>query len=268
MTDDRPVEDGWPADGGGGSTDGWPTGDDRTTTDEDDPADAGGRPTTDDGSSTADGDQPAEDDDQRTADDRTPDDDPGYRVLGIPKRGQLRLLDLRSFEPVVTAAEGHEAPVGELRPGYLIDAELDWSSAEPTVHSVAVRRPTLYAFADEAEPIFEAARETWTDALAADEPMNSRVTRNTDSEVNGAVYVFAESGPNATFEEFRDGTRPLEPLVDRVNDSDGPAPREVFVLRPPEEEFVVVTIALRKGGQFADALRETYDLPRPPEPLA
>jgi hypothetical protein len=34
----------------------------------------------------------------------------------------------------------------------------------------------------------------------------------------------------------------------------------VFVLRPPDREFVVVVIALDPEGQFADTLRETYDL--------
>lgn len=195
-------------------------------------------------------------------------DDGSYRVLATPEAGRLRLLDRESYEPVVTAGSGHDAPVADLRPGYLIDATLDWSSADPTVESASVRRPTLYAFADDAEPIFEVARDAWTDARMAGDSMASRVTRNTDDEVNGALYVFAENEGDGLFESFRDGTRPLEPLVDKVNEEDGPAPREVFVLRPPEGRFVVVTIAFRKGGRFADTLRDTYDRPRPPEPLA
>ncbi|WP_243700440.1 DUF6663 family protein [Halorussus pelagicus] len=190
-----------------------------------------------------------------------------YRILEVSD-GRLRLLDLQTFEPVVTADSGHDAPVSDLRPGYLIDADLDWSSPDPTVRSVSVRRPTLYVFADDIDPVFDVARETWTDARAAGDLMNSRVTRNTDNEVNGVLYVFAESPTTGTFESFRDGTRPVEPLVDRVNEQEGSAPREVFILRPADEEFVVVTIALRKGGQFADTLRETYDRSRPSEPLA
>ncbi|MFC7082520.1 DUF6663 family protein [Halorussus caseinilyticus] len=205
-----------------------------------------------------------EDADRTTGEDRTP-DEKRYRVLAVPERGRLRLLDRETYEPVVTAAEGHDTSVEDLRPGYLVDADLDWSSADPTVRSVSVARPTLYAFADGIEPVFEAARETWADARAAGDGMNSRVTRNTDNEVNGVLYVFADDGVGGTFEAFRDGTRPVEPLVDRVNDQQGSAPREVFVLRPANEQFVVVTIALRKGGQFADTLRETYDCPRPPE---
>lgn len=195
-------------------------------------------------------------------------DDQSYRVLGVPQAGTLRLLNRETYEPVVTADTGHDAPVSDVRPGYLIDADLDWSSAEPTVRSLSVRRPTLYAFADGVEPMFEVAQETWADARAAGDSMNSRVTRNTDNEVNGVLYVFADDGPSSTFTEFRDGARPVEPLVDKVNDQDGPAAREVFVLRPKDGQFVVVTIAFQKSGQFADTLRDTYDLPRPPEPLA
>ncbi|WP_435175830.1 DUF6663 family protein [Halorussus sp. AFM4] len=195
-------------------------------------------------------------------------DEATHRVLAAPGDGRLRLLDRETYEPVVTADAGHGAPVADLRPGYLVDAELDWSTAEPTVRSASVVRPTLYAFGDDVDPMFEAARDAWNDARAAGDAVNSRVTRNTDSEVNGVLYVFAEDERNGTFEAFRDGIRPVEPLVDRVNEREGPAPREVFVLRPADGRFVAVTIALRKGGRFADTLRETYDLPRPDEPPA
>ena len=191
-----------------------------------------------------------------------------YRVLASPEEGGLRLLDRETYEPIVTAENGHEAPVADLRHGYLLQADLDWSTTEPTVRSFSVRRSTLYAFADGIDPVFDAARETWTDARAAGDSMNSRVTRNTDSEVNGVLYVFAEGASGGVFESFRDGSRPLEPLVDRVNESEGPAPREAFVLRPADGAFVVVTIALRKGGLFAETLRDTYDCPKPREPLA
>jgi hypothetical protein len=195
------------------------------------------------------------------------DDDPSYRVLATPETGRLRLLDRETYEPVVTADTGHDAPVADLRPGYLVDADLDWSTSEPTVRSLSVRRPTLYVFADEIKPVFDVARETWNEARRAGDSMNGRVTRNTGNEVNGVLYVFAEDETGGTFEAFRDGARPLEPLVNRVNDREGAAPREVFVLRPAAEQFVIITIALRKGGRFADTLRDTYDCPQPPEPL-
>jgi hypothetical protein len=186
-----------------------------------------------------------------------------YRVLAAPEAGRLRLLDRETYDAVVTASEGHDVSVEEVRPGYLVDADLDWSTSEPTIRSLSVRRPTLYAFADDIEPVFDVAQDAWSEARLAGDSMNSRVTRNTDNEVNGVLYVFAEDG--TTFESFRDGERPLEPLVDRVNEQEGESPREVFVLRPASREFVVVTIALRKGGQFADTLRETYERPRPSE---
>lgn len=250
-----------------------PSADDgRTATEEGDDADSTPDFEGDDSGANADypaaetGHSAAETDHPATADET--DDEKEYRVLATPMDGGLRLLDRQTFEPVVTAEEGHDAPVEDLRPGYLVDADLDWSSPDPTVRSVSLRRPTLYVFADEADPMFEAARETWTDARAAGDSMESRVTRNTDNEVNGVLYVFAEDPIDGTFEAFRDGTRPVEPLVDRVNERDEAAPREVFVLRSDDEEFVAVTIALAKGGQFANTLRETYDRPRPPEPLS
>ena len=190
-----------------------------------------------------------------------------YRVLATPEAGTLRLLDRENYEPVVTASDGHDARTDDLRPGYLVDAALDWSTPEPTIKSLSVRRPTLYAFADDIEPVFDVAQETWSEAQLAGDSMNSRVTHNTDNEVNGVLYVFGEDGARGMFESFRDGERPLEPLVDKVNEQDEQAPREVFVLRPASGEFVIVTIALQKGGRFADTLRETYDRPRPPEPL-
>jgi hypothetical protein len=207
------------------------------------------------------------------------DDSGRYRVLAAPTDGPLRLLDRETMEPVVTAPDGHDAGVTDLRPGYLVDATLDWTTEQPTVDAVSVHRPTLYAFADEIDPVFEAAEETWADAQAAGDGMNSRIVRNTDNEVTGVVYVFAESGAGAgttggtaagdgVFEEFRDGSRPLEPLVDRVNDQEGAAPREVFVLRPLDPAFVVVAIALEKAGLLADTMRDTYDCSRPDEPLA
>ncbi len=187
-----------------------------------------------------------------------------FRVLA-DEEGSLRLLNRETYEPVVTAAEGHDVDVNGLHPGYCIDADLDWTTSEPTIRSFSVVSRTLYAFADGIEPVFEAAQGAWTEAQMAGDSMNSRVTRNTDNEVNGVLYVFAENDRGGIFEAFRDGTRPVEPLVDRVNEEEGTDPREVFVLRPAEGRYVIVTIALRKGGQFAETLRDTYDCPSPSE---
>lgn len=188
-----------------------------------------------------------------------------YRVLPTPDEG-YRWLDRETFEPVILAADGHDAPVADLEPGSLVAATLDWSTSEPTVTSVDVVRPTRYAFADGVEPMFEAARETWDRARSAGEPMATQVLRNTDNEVVGVCYVFAESGDRGRFEEFRDGSRPLEPLVDRVNERREPAPRQVFVLRAPASEFTAVAIAFNRDGLFADTMRDTYDLSPPVQP--
>lgn len=189
-----------------------------------------------------------------------------YRVTVPPAGATGRLLERPSLDPVTLADEDHEAAVEGLRPGYVIEADLDWTSPAPTLDALSVRRPTLFAFADGVEPMFEVARETWETARAAGDGMNARETRNTDGETNGAVYVFADED-GELLEEFRDGRRPLDPLLDRVNEREGAAPREVFVLRPADGAFTAVTITLRKGGQFADTIRDTYDLPRPDEPL-
>ena len=197
-------------------------------------------------------------------------DDDQYRVLPGPDTDSLRLLGRESYEPVRVARKGHDAPVSDLRPGYLVDADIDWSGDAPTVAEFEVVRPTLYTYLPDIEPVFEVARDLWDEAQANGEGIGSCVTRNTDNEVNGAVYVFANSGPTSRFNEFHDGSRPLEPLVDRINDrdDDGPTPREVFVCRPAATTaFVVVTIALEKAGLFADTIRDTYDCPMPPEPL-
>ncbi|MCU4716682.1 DUF6663 family protein [Halapricum hydrolyticum] len=189
---------------------------------------------------------------------------PGPDEDGDGGERTLRVFDRERYEPIDVRVGADDA--ADLRPGYLLDARLDWS--EPArLDAFSLRRPTLYAFADGIDPVFEVAADLWRDAQAKGDGMNSSVTRNTDGEVNGVCYVFADSGAGDRFREFREGTRPLEPLVDRVNDA-GSAPREAFVLRPADSAFVVVTIALEKGGHFADTLRETYDLDRPAEPLA
>ncbi|MFB6297060.1 MAG: DUF6663 family protein [Salinirussus sp.] len=192
-----------------------------------------------------------------------------YRVLPGPEHtggAGWRLLDRERYETVTVAPEGHDAPVADLRAGYLVEASLDLQGIEPRVTRLSLSRPTLYAFADGIDPVFEAAEEAWRDARAAG-GMEGRVTRNTDGAVNGVLYVFADGGVGNRFAEFRDGSRPVEPLVDRLVDRDGPAPRELFVLRPAGDPFVVVTITRRKGSRFANTMRETYDCPRPSEPL-
>lgn len=191
-----------------------------------------------------------------------------FRVLPGPTPDSRRFLDVAAVEPVTVPVADQPTPVGELPVGYVIDAALDWSRPEPIVTDLAVSRATLFSFVDGADPVFEVARDTWTAAREAGEAMNGRVTRNTDGAVNGAVYTFAESGPGSRFAEFERGARPLEPLLERFDEAAAPGARSVFVLRPEPAEFVAVTIAGEKGGQFDRTLRETYECPPPAEPLA
>jgi hypothetical protein len=199
-----------------------------------------------------------------------------YRVLDRrPDEAELLLVETSpdtetGYEPTYVDAAGYDddmaAAVDDLQPGYLVRATLDWADGGTArFESVTVDRPTLYEFVDGATGIFEAARETWQEAAAGNEAMNSRVTRNTDGAPNGVVYVFAkQSGARDLFEEFRTGVVPIEPLVDRVDEGrDDDDPREVFVMRPADEPFVLVYVVFRKAGLLADTVRDTYDCPRP-----
>jgi hypothetical protein len=89
--------------------------------------------------------------------------------------------------------------------------------------------------------------------------MNSRVTYNTDNEANGVLYTFAEqAGSRDLFSEFRDGLKPLEPLIARAaQPEEVDPPFSVFVI-DPEEPFVVVYIVLDPDGLLDETVRDTY----------
>lgn len=189
-----------------------------------------------------------------------------------------------AYDPVRVAADGYEgdlaADVTALEPGYVVDATVEWADGVARFASVDVESRTRYLFADGVTDLFEAARDAWQEARAAGESMASRVTRDTDGEPNGALYVFADGGGGGggtrspvrraatagtgagggedLFAAFRDGTVPLDPLVERVNEDAPDGPREVFVLRPADGAFVVVYIAFEKGGLLARTVRDTY----------
>ncbi|PSQ35543.1 hypothetical protein BRD11_02490, partial [Halobacteriales archaeon SW_12_69_24] len=96
-------------------------------------------------------------------------------------------------------------------------------------------------------------------ARADGEPMNSRVTYGTDNEPNGVVYTFADQpGSRDLLAEFRDGGKPLEPLVDRAARSeDVEPPFSVYVIEP-EEPFLVVYIVLEPDGLLDETVADTY----------
>jgi hypothetical protein len=191
-----------------------------------------------------------------------------FRVLASPReRDELLLIDHEEFDPVYVATEGYSdalgAAVADLRPGYLVDATLRWSEdGDPRFADLSVARRDELTFADGVTGIFEAAKETWYTAEAEGEGMNSRVTRDTDGEPNGVLYVFAEQpGARDLFEEFRSGVLPLEPLLQRVEEGrDDDEDRAIFVLRPADEPFLVVYIVFTQDGLLDRTMRDTYDL--------
>jgi hypothetical protein len=187
-----------------------------------------------------------------------------YRILSRGTEADLVFVDRsdEAYDPVTVTVPG--AVDADLRPGYVVDATLSWSGSGPAeLGDVAVRRRTRFEFLDDVTGIFDAARETWNEAAAAGDGVNSRVTRNTDGDPNGALYVFADPpGARDVFEEFRTGAFPLDPLVDRVNEDAGVAERDVFVMRPVDAPFVAVYVVFDSDGLLANTVRETYDCPR------
>lgn len=174
-------------------------------------------------------------------------------------------------EPVRVRTDGYEGDLADrvagLRLGYVVDATLSWADGEARFESVAVRDDTLFAFVEGVSGLFEAALDTWEEARREGVGVNSRPTFSTDGEPNGAVYTFAEqSGERDVFAELREGTLPLEPLVARLDDRED-CPHEVFVMRPAAHDFVLVYCVLRKESVLANTVRDTYDCPRPSEPL-
>ena len=197
-----------------------------------------------------------------------------FRVFDNPRESSsLLLVDVEpddpdaadAYEPTSVAADGYEGDLAEtvasLEPGNVVDATLTWTNGDARFESVAVETESAVEFVDGATNIFEAATETWEAALAAGDGMNSRVTRDTDGDPNGVLYVFAEQeGARDLFEEFRTGTLPLEPLIARVNEGYEPGAREVFVMRPAAHPFVLVYILLQRGGMLSRTVRDTYDV--------
>jgi hypothetical protein len=172
------------------------------------------------------------------------------------------------FAPVYVDTTGYDgelaATVEGLHAGALVDATLSWHDGDPRFDTLGVVADTSFEFYDGVTGVFEAAKNAWMRAEADNEAMNARVTRDTDGEPNGALYVFAkQSGARDLFSEFRTGVRPLSPLVSRVDEAEAippeaEQPRAVFVLRPADEPFVVVYVVFRRDGVLAETMRTTY----------
>lgn len=193
-----------------------------------------------------------------------------FRVLDSPRDGpELLLIDLESLDPSYVRTDGYDDVLGDvvadLRPGFVVEATLTWTDdGTPRFSSVSVEEQTRIEFVDDVTGMFEAARETWQTAEADNEGMNSRVTYDTDGDANGVLYVFAEQpGARDIFEEFKSGVLPLEPLIQRVNENrEDDDEREVFVMRPADDPFVVVYIVFHPDSVLANTVRDTYDCPR------
>ncbi|WP_423996437.1 DUF6663 family protein [Halorubrum trapanicum] len=169
------------------------------------------------------------------------------------------------FDPLYATAEGYEGDLADavdaLQPGFVVEATLVWTDGAARFREVEVVRETRFRFADRVEGMFEAAVDTWRQIRAEGEPVGSITTRSNDGDPNGALYLFADAPGSDTFEEVRTGRLPIEPLVARVNESrDDDDPREVFVLRPAEHEFVAVYVVFDPDGVLAQTVRDTYDL--------
>jgi hypothetical protein len=169
------------------------------------------------------------------------------------------------FSPTYIPTTGYEGAmehaVESLEPGNLVDATIHWDDGTPRLAEFSVVRRTRFRFCPAVDDVFDAAQETWADAEAAGDAMNARLTRSNGGDPNGVVYTFAkQAGARDLFEEFADGVLPLEPLLRRVDEgANSTAAREVFVLRPTDDPFVVVLVALHRGRDLAQAVRDSYD---------
>jgi len=225
--------------------------------------------------------------------------DGSFRVLDVPhaQADTVRLLDLADLEPTLVEATDYDGELADqvagLRPGYVVDASLVWDDGTARFTGLSVTDFTLIEYAQGVSGLFEAALDTMSEARHEGLGVTGRPTYSTDGEPNGAVYAFAEQrGERDLFEEIRSGTLPLEPLVHRLEsggedaesttpgtatgqtgmreDPDGPLAEfahEIFVMRPVEHNYVIVYLVGRRDSILADTVRDTYDCPRPAEPL-
>ena len=178
-----------------------------------------------------------------------------FRVLPGRNDEEWLLLDVDSADPTYVPSDS----VPEVAVGNRVRVTLSWTDGEPVVEQFDVESATTVAFVETAEPIFEAAAECFERARADDEPMNSRVTFGTDQEPNGVVYTFADQpGSRDLLAEFRDGGKPLEPLVDRAAHPEGVDPPFSVYVIDPEEPFLVVYIVLEPGGLLDETVADTY----------
>ena len=175
-----------------------------------------------------------------------------FRVLPGRTDEEWLLLDVASADPVSIP----RASLPDVSVGNRVGGTLEWTGDAPTLSDPVVESTTRFRFRRTEEPIFEAAEGCFETARASGDPMNARVTYDTDRNPNGVVYTFAAQQSRDLFAEFRDGTKPLEPLLDRAAESAEP-PFSVWVL-DPKDPFVVAYIVLEPDGLLDRTMAETY----------
>lgn len=192
-----------------------------------------------------------------------------YRVLpGPPDSEDPVFVERWSEDPISVRTDGDEgsltATVAEFEPGNLVEATLAWPpEGQPAVTDVSVTTRTLFAFVDGADHVFEKASETFEAGQRERAAIASTTTFTTDGEPNGALYTIAKQGGGTDiFAQFRDGRRTLEPMVEKLGEGGAEPPHEVFVIRPDDEPFVVVYLALDREGLLSDTIRDEFDCPR------
>lgn len=186
-----------------------------------------------------------------------------YRALASPRADdEWLLLDVMSADPTYVPATGYEGALADavaaLEPGNRVAATIEWVDDEPRFADLEVETETRVRFVRTTESMFQAAERCWESAVEAGEGMNARVTRGTDGEPNGVVYTFArQPGQRDLFAEFRDGAKPLDPLLARAAESVDP-PFDVTVLDHPDHPFVPVYIVFDPDSFLAETVRDTY----------
>ena len=179
-----------------------------------------------------------------------------FRVYPGRRTDELLFLDVDSADPTYVPA----ALAPGLEAGNRIEASLEWEDGEPIALESELLDPTSFRFLRTDEPVFQAAQGCFEEARRAGEAMNARVTYSTDSEPNGVVYTFADqAGQRDLFAEFRDGGKPLEPLLARAADSETTDPPFSVWVLDPQEPFVLVYIVLDPEGVLEETMAETYE---------
>lgn len=177
-------------------------------------------------------------------------------------RVRSRTPDSKAF--VLVPLDGNDEPVrvedaGEtLMPGNRVSATLAWSDGTARFETYETVEDTRITYVRGATGLFEDALDTMEEARRENLGVNSRTTYNTDGDPNGAVYAFAsQPGERDLYTEFRDGTAPLEPLLNRLDDFED-CPHHVFVLDPAEHDFLVLYLVLRRDSVLERTVEDTY----------